>query len=156
MTTRSVTHATFTVERTYDAPPARVFAAFADPAAKARWFAGPDEASAAWKMDFTVGGKEVNRGGPPQGPVYSYDAVYQDIVQDERIAYTYVMHLDEQLISVSVATVELQPDGSGTRLVLTEQGAFLDGLDTPAARKQGTGDLMDALGSTLEGAAAST
>ncbi len=39
MTDRSVTHATFVVERRYDASPARVFAAWADPAAKARWFA---------------------------------------------------------------------------------------------------------------------
>ena len=32
MTERSVTHATFVVERSYDASPARVFAAFAEPA----------------------------------------------------------------------------------------------------------------------------
>ena len=38
MTDRSVTHSTFVVERTYAAPPARVFAAFADPAARCAWF----------------------------------------------------------------------------------------------------------------------
>jgi len=43
MADRSVTHATFLLERSYDASPARVFAAWADPAAKARWFAGPEE-----------------------------------------------------------------------------------------------------------------
>ena len=37
MSDRSVAHATFVVERTYDAVPARVFAAFAEPAAKAAW-----------------------------------------------------------------------------------------------------------------------
>jgi uncharacterized protein YndB with AHSA1/START domain len=42
MTNRSVTHATFVIERTYEATPARVFAAWADPKAKARWFVGPD------------------------------------------------------------------------------------------------------------------
>ena len=36
----TVTHATFTLERVYPAPPQRVFAAWSDPAAKARWFAG--------------------------------------------------------------------------------------------------------------------
>jgi uncharacterized protein YndB with AHSA1/START domain len=36
MTDRSVTHSTFVVERSYDASPARVFAAWADPGAKAR------------------------------------------------------------------------------------------------------------------------
>lgn len=36
-------HATFVIDRRYDASPARAFAAWATPAAKARWFAGPDE-----------------------------------------------------------------------------------------------------------------
>jgi uncharacterized protein YndB with AHSA1/START domain len=147
---RSVTHATFVVERTYDASPARVFAAWSDPAAKARWFAGPDESGTAeWEMDFRVGGREISRGGPPGGPVYAFEARYQDIVPDERIVYTYDMHLDDARISVSLATVELKPDAAGTRLVFTEQGAFLDGLDTPAQREEGMGSLLDALGAEL-------
>jgi hypothetical protein len=59
------------------------------------------------------------------------------------------MYLDETRISVSLATVELAPEGGGTRLVYTEQGAFLDGHDTPAQREQGTGSLLDALGAEL-------
>jgi uncharacterized protein YndB with AHSA1/START domain len=70
-------------------------------------------------------------------------------VPDERIVYTYEMHLDDQRISVSLGTVELKPAEAGTRLVYTEQGAFLDGLDTPAQRKQGTEALLDALGEEL-------
>jgi uncharacterized protein YndB with AHSA1/START domain len=42
MTERSVTHATFVIERTYDASPSRVFAAFADPAIHDRWFVKSD------------------------------------------------------------------------------------------------------------------
>jgi uncharacterized protein YndB with AHSA1/START domain len=148
---RSVTHATFTLERTYPARPARVFAAWADPAAKQRWFNGPEE----WgpdehELDFRVGGREVSRGGPPGGPVYLYEARYYDIVPDERIVHAYEMHLDGTRISVSLATVELKPEGAGTRLVYTEQGAFLDGYDNPADRERGTADLLDALGRALE------
>ena len=150
MTDRSVTHATFVVERSYDASPARVFAAWADPAAKARWFAGPEE----WgpdelELDFRVGGREVSRGGPKGGPVHTYEASYQDIVADERIVYSYSMHMDQTLVSVSVATVELRAEGAGTRLVYTEQGAYLDGHDTSAQREQGTAELLDALGAVL-------
>ena len=41
MSERSATHGTFTLERVYEASPARVFKAWADPAIKARWFVRP-------------------------------------------------------------------------------------------------------------------
>jgi uncharacterized protein YndB with AHSA1/START domain len=149
MTDRSAVHATFALERTYDAVPARVFAAWADQEAKSRWFGAPG--STEHQLDFRVGGRELNRGGPPGGPVYTYDAVYYDIVEDQRIVIAYEMYMDDARISVSVATVEFSGAGSGTRLLLTEQGAFLDGHDTPAQREHGTGELLDKLGAALEG-----
>ncbi|MCW2644988.1 MAG: hypothetical protein QOF87_4166 [Pseudonocardiales bacterium] len=150
MTARSVTHGTFAIERSYDASPQRVFAAWSDSKAKAQWFVGPDDwESSDHALDFRVGGLEHVSGGSPDGPKFSYDARYQDIVPDERIVTTYEMHMDDVRISVSVATVEFRPEGSGTRLVLTEQGAFLDGYDTPAQREHGTGELLDALGKAL-------
>ena len=47
MTQRSATHDTFVIARTYDAPVASVFRAWADPKRKARWFAG--SADALWQ-----------------------------------------------------------------------------------------------------------
>jgi uncharacterized protein YndB with AHSA1/START domain len=150
MTVRTVTHATFVIERTYDAAPARVFAAWATPEAKSRWFVGPDEwqKSDHW-LDFQVGGREHVSGGPKGGAIHSFDALYQDIVPDRRIIYAYDMHLGDTRISVSLATVEFKPDGKGTRLVFTEQGAFLDGFDIPDDRERGTIDLLDNLGKEL-------
>jgi uncharacterized protein YndB with AHSA1/START domain len=156
MTERSVVHATFVIERTYPVAPARVFAAWADPALKTRWFAGPDDwETSLYELDFRVGGWERSRGGSPGGPVISYEARFQDIVPDQRIVYAYEMHLDEMRISVSLATVELKPAGAATRLVVTEQGAYLDGRDTPDQREQGTGTLLDALGEVLQRGVAS-
>jgi uncharacterized protein YndB with AHSA1/START domain len=150
MTERSVTHATFVIERTYAASPARVFAAFADPAIKKRWFADPDQAAPdEHELDFRVGGREISRGGPPDGPTYAFDARYQDIVPDQRIVSTYEMQMGNTRISVSLATVELKPEGAGTRLTYTEQGAFLDGYDTPAQREQGTRELLESLDAEL-------
>jgi len=151
MTERSVTHATFVIERTYPASPARVFAAFADPQVKARWFVGPEDWEASdHELDFRVGGQERVSGGPPGGPVHIYEARYQDIVPDQRIIIAYDMHLNETRISVSLATVELKPEGTGTRLIFTEQGAFLDGFDDPSLREHGTGELLDQLGRELQ------
>jgi uncharacterized protein YndB with AHSA1/START domain len=150
MTGSSVSHDTFTIERTYGAPIAEVFRAWAEPALKARWFAGSEDAlGASYELDFRVGGLEVNRGGPPGGPVYSYESMFRDIVPDERIVYTYEMFADEARLSVSVATVVLRAEGAGTHLTLTEQGVFLDGLDTLAQREQGTRALLEGLATSL-------
>jgi uncharacterized protein YndB with AHSA1/START domain len=149
VTERSVEHSTFVVERTYPSTPALVFAAWADPEAKARWFGDPDEGVEEFELDFRVGGREFNR-GEVEGNAYTYEARYQDIVPDERIVYAYDMHIDGRRISVSLGTVELRPEGEGTQLTYTEQGAFLDGLDSAAQRQSGTGALFDALGKELE------
>ena len=146
----SVKHDSFTVERDYDAPPSRVWRAWSDPGEKAAWFGGPEEwGPAEYELDFRVGGREVSRGGPPDGPSFTYDATYRDIVPGERFVYAYDMYSDETRISVSLGTLELAPTGSGTRLTYTEQAAMLDGLDTIEERRRGTIELLDALGRAL-------
>ncbi|BCM22090.1 SRPBCC family protein [Mesorhizobium sp. J8] len=151
MTERSVVHSTFVIERFYPAAPEKVYFALSDPAAKKRWFVDPDNPMPSrHEMDFRVGGKEVNAGCPSDGQMHFYNAVYQDIVPNRRIVYSYELLFGEIRVSVSLATIELIPEGKGTRLILTEQGAFFDGIDTSATREHGTGELLDALGTALE------
>ncbi len=144
-------HATFTIERRFRQPPSRVFAAWADLEVKARWFTAPADK---WtlierSLDFRVGGRERLKGRWESGTVTDFDAHYHDIVPSRRIVYSYAMHLDERRISVSLATIELEPDGAGTRLRLTEQGAFLDGYEDGGSRERGTGSLINSLEAAL-------
>ncbi|HXZ00281.1 MAG TPA: SRPBCC family protein [Stellaceae bacterium] len=151
MTERSTTHAAFSLERIYDASPARVFAAWASAEAKARWFNGGEEWTPIERvLDFRIGAREHVSGAWRGGTVSRFDARYHDIVANERIVYAYDMHLDDRHISVSLATVTFKPAGAGTRLILTEQGVFLDGYDDAGARERGTGGLLDRLGAALK------
>ncbi len=134
-----------------------MFAAWSSREAKSAWYHGPAE----WdrsehELDFRVGGRERVSGGPKGGPVHHFEAFYQDIVPDQRIITSYEMRFDDKRISVSLATVELEPAGTGTRLTYTEQGAYLDGYDDAGKREHGTRGLLDQLGAALAREAAST
>jgi uncharacterized protein YndB with AHSA1/START domain len=145
-------HATFTLERHVAAAPARVFHAFADVAAKQRWFGDNLDG---WtqqvrEMDFRVGGRERVAGTWKNGETTDFQAVYHDIVPNERIVYVYDMYHRGAKLSVSLATIEMQPDGDGTRLLITEQGAHFDGPAGAASREHGTNILIDAVVRTIE------
>jgi uncharacterized protein YndB with AHSA1/START domain len=148
----TIVHETIVLERHYDATPARVFRAFSDPAAKALWFpAAPDHwhTRAERTLDFRVGGLETSASGPPGGELYYYSARYHDIVPDERIIFSYEMTHVGRRLSVSVQSIDLIADHGGTRLVLTDQGAYLDDLDTPQQRRGGIEPQLDKLAKVL-------
>jgi len=146
---RSTVHSTFVIERSYPVAPRRVFDAWADPEAKTRWFGPPQKPRGSYELDFRVGGREHLEIAMPEGERYTYDALYQDIVPGRRILYSYDMHRGDTRISVSLAAVEIEADGDGAKLRLTEHGIYLDGQDTPEIRGHGTNELIDAFGAFL-------
>jgi uncharacterized protein YndB with AHSA1/START domain len=148
LTQRTTAHATFTVERSYPAAPARVFKAFADEQAKAKWFA-PGFVELEKRWDFRVDGQEVLVGRHASGMVSAFYCTYHDIVPDERIVYAYRMALDGLPISSSLAVIEIRSEGTGAHLTVTERGVFLDGYQDNGSREHGTNWLMDLLGASL-------
>lgn len=142
--------ASFTLERVFTAPPSRVFHALTNIEAKSKWFGGGhDQTMVERYMDATPGGRERAVGRWSNGTISRFDAVYFDVIPDTRLVYAYEMHLNGAKISVSLATLELTPVEGGTRLVVTEQGSFLDGYADNGAREHGTGLLLDQLGASL-------
>jgi uncharacterized protein YndB with AHSA1/START domain len=137
----------FTIERHFRHSPEQTFQAFADPALRQRWFRAPDSWSdTEWSLDFHVGGGELNAGRDPRGSHHVFQSRFHDIVDGERIVFASDMLLDGRLTSVSLTTVELQPDDNGgTHLIFSEHGVFLDGLEDPVMREHGTGLQLDGL-----------
>jgi uncharacterized protein YndB with AHSA1/START domain len=145
MTTRRIVHNSFTLDREYPLPPADVFEAWANPRIKVRWFAGnPDN----YTMDFRPGGLEQNS-AVHDGKLIMWESLYREIVPGQRIAYTSVLSEDDTVATLSLTTIEFIPEGKGTRLILTEAGAYLDGREQPAWREEGTTSQLDKLGHQL-------
>ena len=146
----SVTHSTFAVERSYPQPPDRVFAAFAQPARKRRWYAEGDHEIQEFEMEFRVGGSERFRyrfkeGHPIAGSEITNESAYQDIVPEKRIVITSKMSLNGKAISIALVTLEFLSSGAGTDLVLTNQGTFVDWPEGAQMIEQGWRALLDRL-----------
>ena len=147
-TTRSIEHATFTLQRVYPVARERVYAAMANKELKAKWFGDPNTPPTQWDFDFREGGREYES-SVFQGEVHTFDAVYLDIVENERITWSYNLSVSGVKLSSSFTVVELTSVPEGTKLVFTETGAFFDGHEKPSLREEGTGWILDALGNSL-------
>jgi uncharacterized protein YndB with AHSA1/START domain len=153
----TTTHASFVIERTYSASPQRIFAAWADPVAKRAWFVeaeGWDIQS--YEIDFREGGSERSRFRFVKGEetfgektFFGNETVFNEIIENERIVFTYAMDRNGARFSVSLATVEFKPADKGTRLIFTEHGAFFDGADGPKMREAGWNELLQKLDAHL-------
>ena len=145
----AVQHSQFSIERTFDAAPERVFAAWSEEGARIRWFVeGEGFRRGAYIHDFRVGGRESSEFGAEvmgKPSKFRNETTYFDIVDIDRIVFAYSMSRDGVVFSVSLATVELRAEGKGTRLVFTEQAAFFEGADGPKMREQGWTSLLASL-----------
>lgn len=150
-------HSTFSIEHRYPYTPEVVFAAFSDPARKRRWYAeGEAHDLEQYEMDFRIGGEERLRyrflpGHPIAGQVITNQARIQDIVPNQRVVAAQTMTLQDKRLFSALVTLEFLPDGDGTTLICTNQGAFYEaaGPDFPKMIEQGWQGLLQAVEKTL-------
>ena len=143
-------HSTFVIERNYPQSPERVYAAFAQPARKRRWYAEGDHEIQEFEMEFRVGGTERFRyrfteGHPIAGSEIANESTYQDIAPENRIVTTTRMSLNRKPILVAVLTLEFVRSEAGSNLVLTNQGTYIEWPDGPAMLEHGWRTLFDRL-----------
>ena len=151
-----VIHSTFVVERTLPKPPETVFAAFADPAKARRWYAeGEGHELDEFTSDFRVGGTQTLRyklgpGTPVAGMTINNQAHFQEIQPNRRIVTATTMDLEGKRILAAQVTVEFLPNGNGTDLILTNQGAHFETGLSPEMLEAGWRGLLETLARELE------
>ncbi|WP_083974129.1 SRPBCC domain-containing protein [Kitasatospora mediocidica] len=153
-----VVHGSFTLRVDFSASPEQVFAAFAEPSLRTRWFRLPGSSKhATHALDFRVGGSEVATNLFVSGDVeerVEYRSRFHDIVPGERIVYAYEGHVDGLRHWVSLVTVELAAQAGGSRLDWTEQYTYLvvsdDGSQETAHLRGGTRLLLNGLSAVVD------
>ncbi len=144
----TIEHETIRIERIFDFNPEQVFAAWTSAEAKQQWFGNHEGwIRLEYKLDFRVGGREINRGHPPGDVEHFYDARIEDIVPNERIVLAYTMTLGDKRISSSLNTIEFLPTAikNQCRLIFTEQLAVLDKQYPATGRAEGWQELLKLL-----------
>lgn len=143
-------HGSFTITRSYKHAPEKVFAAHADQSVKRRWFAeGSGFIVDSYDLDFRVRGSESCRYRPEGGPPMTMDAVYYEIIENRRIVVAYDMTMAGEILSLSISSTELEPDGAGTKLTFTEHGMYFGLAADLQGREEGTRDLYERLAGEL-------
>lgn len=149
MAGRSTKHGTIELARLYNVPPARVYAAWAEPAQRAKWDVPGRWIITEQTFDFREGGCEIKRFGPAGDPRLLATKHYLEVIPAKRFVYSYRMTSRDLPISVSLTAVQLARAPEGTRLELTEQIVMLDGGDTLELREEGLASELDKIAGIL-------
>jgi uncharacterized protein YndB with AHSA1/START domain len=142
-------HATITLQHSYSAPLERVFSDFADPVARARWSAPPQDALIYDEADFRVGGKDVFRCGPKGDPKFRGETRYLQIVPNARVVWSETLDMDGQRLAAALTTLDFEPTEDGTNLTVTVQVVSFVGPDMIHAYESGNKSVLKNLSQHL-------
>ena len=134
------------IRRVYQAPVAAVYAAWTDPEQMKQWM-GPTDAfgESEVTMDVRVGGRYRIVMHSPDGETHRVGGVYREVVPNKKLVYTWAWESTPE--RESLVTLEFNPSGEGTELVLAHQRF----ADTQARDKHQEGWIgcLDRLGGFL-------
>ena len=120
------------LKRHINAPPAKVYEAWTDPAKLVRWFGPQRVQSVQAETDVRVGGRYRLTAHTDNG-VHEVGGTYREVRPNEKLVFTWAWHSTPE--RESLVTVLLKPDGNGTLLTLTHEQFF----DEPARDRHQSG-----------------
>lgn len=127
------------ITRSFDAPPALVFKAWTNKEHLLRWWGPKDFTATSEKLDFREGGAYRHAIHGPDGKSYGMSGVYREIVEPERIVFTFAWDDGPE----TLITVTIEPQGSGTRLTFRHE-PFADAA-TRDSHEGGWSECLDRL-----------
>jgi uncharacterized protein YndB with AHSA1/START domain len=119
MATAAAVKPSLTVKRRFNAPPAKVFAAWTDPEKVKRWM-GPGEVKVlSADNDARAGGRYRWLMQSPAGEEHDVSGVYREVVANEKLVFTWAWKSAPE--RESLVTITFKPDGAGTIMTLTHE-----------------------------------
>jgi len=144
-------HETLAFERSFDAPPARLFQSYADPREREIWSAPTLETVIVVdETDLRTGGRETARCGSADNLNWTMKVHYHRVEDGRLITFTEKFWDGAEILTVALITFEFREDGeAGTQLKLTDQVTSFVGEGGVAGHREGYGKALANLAASL-------
>ena len=117
-----ITKPSLTIKWRFNAPPAKVFAAWTDPEKVKRWM-GPGEVKALLvETNVRTGGHYRWLMQSPDGEQHDVSGVYREVIPNEKLVFTWAWKSTPE--RESLVTLTFKPDGGGTLMTLLHEQFF--------------------------------
>ncbi|MGI6852974.1 SRPBCC domain-containing protein [Mesorhizobium sp. 1B3] len=132
------------IYRFFNAPRSLVFRVWTSPEHLARWWGPKDFSAPSLSMDFRPGGKYRHAIRSAEGAEYWMRGVYREIVEPERIVFTFAWEEDaSQPTNETLVTVTFEDHGGKTRLTFRQEP--FDSVQQRDSHAEGWGECLDRL-----------
>jgi uncharacterized protein YndB with AHSA1/START domain len=144
-------HETLAFERSFDAPPARLFEAYADPRQREAWSApNPETVIVIDETDLRTGGRETARCGSTDNLNWTMRVTYHRVEDGRLITFTEELWDGAKLLTVALITFEFRTrSDAGTLLTLTDQVTSFVGEGGVAGHREGYTKALENLAASL-------
>ncbi len=115
------TKPSLTINRRFNAPPEKVYAAWTDPEKLAHWMGPVGTKSVRAECDLRVGGRYAIKMIMPDDE-HNVGGVYREIVPNQKIVFTWAWRSTPE--RESLVTVTFKKDGDGTIMTLLHEQFF--------------------------------